>query len=122
MSHGGLQTGCLAEDGVTETRGDSPQTVSAGWDGHANVSLGRAAFVQRADIAQRVGDDSAAIVVRPVVGSDELDCDIEARVTGGVVGVEAETGMIQLLHARLRRIVELVSAAIAAQGSCGELD
>lgn len=30
--------------------------------------LGRAAFVQRADIAQRVGDDSAAIVVRPVVG------------------------------------------------------
>jgi hypothetical protein len=58
-------------------------------------------------------------VVRPVVGSDELDCDIEARITGGVVGVEAETGTIQLLHARLRRIVELVSAAIAAQASCG---
>ena len=70
VSHGGLRTGCLAakEDGVTETRGDSPQSFSAGQDGHANVSLGLAAFVQRADIAQRVGDDSAAIVVRPVVG------------------------------------------------------
>ena len=89
VSHGGLRTGCLAakEDGVTETRGDSPQSFSAGWDGHANVSLGRAAFVQRADIARRVGDDSAAIVVRPVVGSDELDCNIEARIAGGVSGV-----------------------------------
>ena len=32
------------------------QSFSAGWDGHANISLGRAAFVQRADIAQWVGD------------------------------------------------------------------
>ena len=64
---------------------ETVHTFSAGWDGHANVSLGRAAFVQRADIARRVGDDSAAIVVRPVVGSDGLDRDIEARITGGVV-------------------------------------
>ena len=86
MSHGGFRTGCLAGRRVTETRGDSPQSFSARWYGNASVSLGRAAFVQRADIAQRVGDDSAAIVVRPVVGSDELDCDIEARIAGGVSG------------------------------------
>ena len=32
VSHGGLRTGCFAakEDGVTETRGDSSQSFSAG--------------------------------------------------------------------------------------------
>jgi hypothetical protein len=60
---------------------------SAPAKGHANVSWAGPAFAQRADIAQRVGDDSAATVVRPVVGSDELDCDIEARIAGGVCGV-----------------------------------
>jgi len=51
-----LRTGCLAakEDGVTETRGDSPQSFSAGWDGHANVSLDRAAFVPKSVIAVAV--------------------------------------------------------------------
>jgi hypothetical protein len=35
-----LRTFCLAakEDGVTETRGDSPQSFSAGWNGLASVS------------------------------------------------------------------------------------
>ena len=69
---------------VTETRGASPRSFNAGWDGHANVSPGRAAPVARADIAQRVGDDCAAIVVGRVVGADEADCDIEARIAGGV--------------------------------------
>src|SRR4051794_19771902 len=78
------QTGCLAskEDRVTEACGHSPQSFSVGGDGHADVSLGRAAFVQRADIVQRVGDDSAAVVVGPVVRSDEFDGDIEARIAG----------------------------------------
>jgi hypothetical protein len=43
------------EDGVAETSGHSPQSFSARWYGNASVSLGRAAFVQCADIAQRVG-------------------------------------------------------------------
>jgi hypothetical protein len=40
VSEVGEVGGCVAakEEGVTETRGDSPQSFSSGWDGHANVS------------------------------------------------------------------------------------
>jgi hypothetical protein len=56
------------EDGLTTEPGrHTPESFGASRNGDAYVSFGHAAFVQLADVVQGGGDDSAAIVVGPVI-------------------------------------------------------
>lgn len=97
------------EDGITDkSGGHSPQPVCTGRDGHTLVPLGYAAFVQLSDVIDRVGDDSASAVVRPVIHTNEVDPDTEKGIPGVVSGVGGCDREDPVLHTCLGRVVELV--------------